>query len=324
MSLDETPTSPPGLAFGATFSAAFKAVFGQFGMMLKAAILPFVLSLALGLAAILLTLGAGAMTAQVAAVVVEDGGSASGFGQAAYGVLSFVLQFLGLVPFVLLGIAYCRLALIGRQAGALPRPLLGRRSLVYFGYALLFLLILMLPVIALAIAMMGNNLLALGADPQNLDFSGLASYAGVLVPLFFVFYLFYLYLVTRLSLVFPAVAVDQRLGLAGAWRLTRGASGFKLYALLVVITILCLLVAMLGNALFGAVLAQLWIGPDGLPDMAGGDAWISIAIFSVPVMIFGLIFEYIGFALIIAAIAKAYGTLSGWGGPRAEILERFE
>lgn len=288
------PSAP--LTFGATFSAAFSLVFTQFWMVTKSAILPFLMSLALSaLAFYVLT-------------VLPD--------------LSIVVQILGYLPLAIFGIACSRLMLIGRQAGAIPRPLLGRRTLIYFGYALLFTVIVALPGFAITIVILGGGALSMITGFENQQISML-SQLGILVPMIFFFYLFYMYFVTRFSLVFPAVAIDQKLGLGGSWRMTRG-SGLKLYLVLIVITVLSLVAVMVLTLIINSVAAVFSAGLFAFPSNPAEVTWVTIALTSAPTAALGLLSEYLGLALIIAAITAAYAQLSGWGGPSEEVLQRFE
>lgn len=296
MSTSEMPATPMKLSFGATFGGAFSTVFGQFWMFIKAALLPLLLSVVLG-------------TAGVALLVTAP-------------VLALPVQILGLLPFAILGVACCRLTLIGRPAGALPRPVFGRRTWVYFGYTLLFTLFLWLPAVVVGFAMLGNALVALGSDPENLNPETINT-LGYGVLLLFPAYLVYLYFLLRLSLVFPAVAVDQKLGLGGSWRLTRGAAGFKLYAVYAVLTIVLFIAIMIAMFVVNAISGLLWFGP-GLSQDPGEIDVIAVVASQAPTLILTLVFEYLSFAIMIAALAGAFAQLSGWGGPREEILERFE
>lgn len=288
------PLAP--LTFGATFSAAFSLVFTQFWMVAKAAILPILLSLALSALAIFVL------------TVLPD--------------LSIVIQILGYLPLAIFGIACSRLMLIGRTAGAVPRPLLGRRTLVYCGYALLFTVIVALPGFALAIVVLGSAVLSMSAGFEN-EHGAMLSRLGFLLPLIFLFYPFYMYFVTRFSLVFPAIAIDQKLGLGGSWRMTRG-SGLKLYLVLVVISIMIIFAFVVIGMIVNSMVFMLLGGLGAFTEGAGEVNWVIIALTAAPSTILGLLTQCLGLTLIIAAITAAYAQLSGWGGPREEVLQRFE
>lgn len=293
--------APAPLAFGATFSATFGSVFGSFWSFAKAALLPIALSVALTLVSL--------------AVVASDPVGATQ-------LLNLPLQILGLLPLAILGIACHRLVLLGRQAGAIPRPLFGRRTLVYLGYIVLVGIIAALPVIAFGIVMLGDTIGALQDGSQDLQMQDPAT-IGRAVLLLFLFYLVYLYFLTRLSLVFPAVAVDRKLGLGGSWRLTRGGSGFKLYALFIVIALLSLVGTLIGMFVINSLASLLWLTPD-MAMRSGELDWTLIVVSQIPTVVGALLFEFLGFVLILAAVTAAYAQLSGWGAPRQEILERFE
>lgn len=297
MSTAETTVSPGFLSFGTTFGAGFSAVFGRFWLYFKAALLPVALAILLGVL--------GFATLFIAPV------------------LSLPLNLLGMVPFALLGVACCRLALIGRDAGALPRPLFGRRTWVYFGYSLLFILLVSIPMLVAMFGFIGSALITLGIDPEAVDPEAYTNIGFAMLTVF-PFYLIYMYFITRLSLVFPAVAVDQKLGLGGSWRLTRGGAGFKLYAVFVVMTIVFTIAISVIIALVSSAASLFWLTPGGLPRGPVQVDTLSLMILQAPVLIVTLVLEYLAFAIVIASLASAYAQLSGWGAPRQEILERFE
>ena len=140
----------------------------------------------------------------------------------------------------------------------------------------------------------------------------------------FLAYLVIMYLLTRLSLVFPAVSVDEKLGLGGSWRLTRGANGFKLYAVFIVLTIVCLIAVMVAMFIVSAVFSFFLFLPGALPSGAGELDILAVVLSSIPTLIVALALEYLVLAIFLAALAKAYAQVSGWGGPQGDILERFE
>ena len=73
-----------------------------------------------------------------------------------------------------------------------------------------------------------------------------------------------------------------------------------------------------------AVVGLIWFVPGGLAQDPADISLLSILATQAPVLVLSLLLEYLGFVIMIAALASAYAQLSGWGGPRAEILERFE
>ena len=305
MTIGDTPVAPAKLDFGAAFSATFGIAFGRLWSFVKAALLPVALSILILLAFAGFALVAGGEPPSVLNLV-----------------LYLALEIVGQLPLVIFGIACSRLVLLGRQAGAIPRPLFGRRTLVYLGYTLLMVIVMSLPMIAFGIAMFGTAIFTMGTEPDPAQMERMAGFA-LAVPLLFLFYLVYLYFVTRLSLVFPAVAVDRKLGLAGSWRLTRGACGFKLYALLIVIVLLWMVCTLVVMLIVNSLVALLWFTPD-VPAQPGDIDWVMVAVSAAPSAIIGLLAQFLGFVLVAAAVSVTYAQLSGWGAPSEEILERFE
>jgi hypothetical protein len=59
------------------------------------------------------------------------------------------LHLLGFLPFTIFGVGCCRQILLGEKVGLIPRPLLGRRQLIWFTYSLISIIILALPFTAL-------------------------------------------------------------------------------------------------------------------------------------------------------------------------------
>lgn len=297
MTVQETTASLPRLGIAATVSGAYRAVFGQLWPLCKAASLPFVLSLVIG---------------GIGAVVAEN-----------HFALDIGIQLLGLLPLAIFGIAWSRIVLIGPQSGAIPRPLFGRRTWAYFSYLLVQVMLIILPMFALGFVDAGTTFLESRIDPA-FDLENSAAKVALMVPVIFAVYLTLLYLLTRLALVFPAVALDQKLGFSGSWRLTRG-SGLKLYMALILIVIPVTVTTMIGGGLLSSILFFSLGQPSvSLIGAEGGFDWITLVLIAAPAMIFSVLVQYVTAGLIIAAFAKAYAQLSGWGGPREEVLQRFE
>ncbi len=295
--LETQPLMKLGIA--ATVSGAYRAVFGRFWPLCKAAALPFVLSIVIG----------------AAGVVVAD----------THFTLDLAVQLLSLLPLVIFGIAWGRIVLLGPRSGAIPRPLLGMRTWIYFGYLLVYLLLFIIPFLLLFAGSIGLTYLA-GTTAAGPDPMALLAQALWVVPTGFLLYLLLLYVSLRLALVFPAVSVDQRLSLAGSWRLTRG-NGLRFFAAM----ILTMLPVVFAVMLFGSFFSNLLVSSIDLGQPGGGligpDGSLSLtamALFFGPTMVFSIIVQYIAFGLVAAAVAKVYAQFSGWSETGEDMLKRFE
>jgi hypothetical protein len=297
----EALAAPATLAFGVTFRAAFKAVFGHPGMFLKAAAVPFLLSLVLEAAYAFSPAIAGPISDLLAFDVQE------------WGVLDLSFGALALLPFAIFGIALTRLLLIGPRAGAIPSPLLGGRTWRYFGYSLLLTFTFVFTAVAggFGLSLLAGLTPAAGAGP-----TGGWIFGAAVVGLLLLFYL-----LIRLSLVYPAVSMDDRLGLRGSWRVTRGNS-IKLLGVLILLFLALVLIMLMGSAITGG---KVEIGTTSVLVPGGPEAdWTGILLANAPQQLWNLLANFLAGGLMIGALASAYAQLTGWSGPREDILERFE
>lgn len=280
MTLQQTPAAPRRVSFGAMAGAAHEAVFGHFRRFAKLAAVPFVLALALNVL-------------ELPARLNVPGAD-------------LLFMVLDLIPYALLGIALTRAILLEEEAGLLPPESLGRRIWIYVGYTLLMVVALTAPIAIAVIAGAGATSIRLGA--------------GWIFVCALGAFLALLYVLTRLSLVFPALSVDQKLGLAGSWRLTRGR-GRTLFGIFLAIMLVTMLIGALGSSILGG---QFSISIGGEIEVAPGATVMETLLRHAPTLFWNSLVSLLGFGLITAAYAEAYAQLSGWGGPRQEILERFE
>jgi hypothetical protein len=218
-----------------------------------------------------------------------------------------------LLPFAILGIAQSRAVLLGEAPGFLPPQPLGRCTWIYVGYSVLMVFITAVPLVILTIGAISITYVMLDGGGGF----GSGSWMAVLGLLGFIGLLWVL---ARLSLVYPALAVDQKLGFAGAWRLTRGR-GLKLLGILVVIFFATTLTGALGAALTGA---DFSIGVGGIAVLTPGIGLVEALLAEAPVMLWSAVISVIGYGLTMGACASAFAQLSGWGAPRQDILQRFE
>lgn len=281
MAMQQTSVTATQLSFGALVGAAHAAVFGNFRRFARLAAVPFLLAVLL-------------MAASIPAALMLP-------------AADLLFMVLDVVPYALLGIALNRALLTGEAAGFLPPEPLGRRTWTYVGYTLLLSLALIVP---LAIAVFAG----MGAA------TSLGISAGRIVLPALVLSVALLYALTRLSLTFPALSVDQRLGLAGSWRLTRG-NGMKLFGAFVAILVATLLAGALGSGILGG---QFSINIGGGIEMPPGATLADILLDQGPAEIWSILVSLVTLGLLTGAYAEAFAQLSGWGAPRQDILERFE
>jgi hypothetical protein len=214
--------------------------------------------------------------------------------------LAMLVAILGFVPYTIFGVSWHRLTLLGPSAGAPSvAPAWQRRHWRFLGYALAVTLIgygLML------VVMLSGMLLAsaIGFLAAVIMFGGLAVF---------------LYVVMRLSFVFPAVAVDEAYRLAHAWTHTRG-QGFRLIGLMILTTVPMIVAYwVLGGILGLAFLGDLTI-PMGM-EGAAPEAMMQgfVAENAARFIVFQLFMAAVGYlltALLVSAISIAFRSCTGW------------
>ena len=292
MTLDEPARQSTGIRFSEAAIAARDGVFGQFRHFAKLVILPFFLTIALAVL-------------EIAAMLTIVGSN----------ILFLVLEF---VPFAVLGVALNRAILMGPEPGLLPRAVLGMRTLKCLGYMLLISLIIITPFVILILTAVGASFVT-GSEQDVVSISANAwTIAGGVLGVVLM-----IYLSARLGLVFPAVAVDHKLGLRGALRISRGTRGVKLSFIFLGVIIFLVLLGVLVSLFTGQ---QIYVGT-GLPDdlvLAADFSVSDVILAALPTIFVSAVLSYIGFGLMIGAYAYAFTRLGGWGSAREEILERFE
>ena len=293
MTLEDSPDAHRNLGFRPTIRAAFAAVFGQFRRFVTLAALPCAASLLLAVTEIPAVLSL--PSSELAFLVVR------------------------ILPFAVLGVALNRAILLDQTPGLLPRPLVGRRTWKYFGYSLLLLLILLVPFLIILVVVLGASVLAgMGAQPaQSVDLGLWGVFGGLLTALAL------LYAAARLSLVFPAIAVDEKLGFAGSWKLSRGGRGLKLSAVLISVSVVLFVL----GSVFSMIIGQpIRIGTGVNEDVILYEGMTAGAVImaSLPNLVLSTLLSHIGAGLLTGAYASAFAQLADWGHPHEEILERFE
>ena len=208
---------------------------------------------------------------------------------------SYVAWYLFLaIPTTMLGVPLLRLLLLGQHTTSFT--LVSPRRLRFLKYNFLLSLIT-LPLVFLQHWLLTGEagLAADGSPAEAPPGSGIPDdlvYWAAYLPLF--------YVQLRLSFVLPAVAVDERYGLADSWRHTQGQSG-RLFAIAVI--------AVLGP----------WLVWYYSPSWSDDPGWQLIAFAFYHVTIF------LHQGALFALLAIAFRTCTGWvPAPDRNIIERFE
>lgn len=279
-------TPPPAsairkLRIGATFAEAYSLVFSRLDLVLKAAAVPY-----------LITMG-------LAVLSLKTQSDPNPW-------LGVLVAILGFLPYTLFGVAWHRLTLLGPNGGT-PHaaPSWNRRHWRFLGYAV-------------AVTAIGYGLI-LGVTLLSVLFALPMSGSGVFASESPALYLFisvaaviggggFLYLMARYSFVFPAVAVDEAYGLGDTWNHTRG-QGFRLLGLLILTTLPALAVSWILGMILGLFMAG------GVNMMTGATAegfveenFIQLVIFNAITNVPGYLF----FAAMISAISIAFRRCTGW------------
>ncbi len=241
-----------------TVAEANAMVFGSLPSLAKAAALPFVMSLGISFMA-----------------------QGTPFSPA----WSLMLGLLGLIPDTYFGVAWHRYVLLGaKRAAPTTLPPIAPRHWRFLGYAVVMLMITGLPGLGLRSAV--QPLYEVQGQPAP---ELVTEVFGNMLP-FLALLIFAFVLMLRLYFVFPAVAVDERYGLADSWRHTRGQALRLLLGQLILVIPVAIVIYMAAGALTG--------GTPGEP---------SLAALIVTMMLF-----YVGMGLVFAFISIAFRECTGW------------
>jgi len=276
---------------------AFAGLFRHPRHILKAGALPFAIALALGVADHFLPLA----VLQLPTLY--------------FGASALVLGLLWLFPMAVLTVSLTRQALLGPQAAR--SEILTRRVWICFAALAAFTCITLL-----AVVVFFGTMGAFGIWFRDLTTANrvlfLAAYLVLLILLLAGF--------ARLSLIFPAAALGERVGPVTSWQLTRG-NGVRLSAAL---TCVCLVIAMVAGAgVLGLRAASgvaegffIWLNINVLP--VEYHYLPGYFVRSLPSLVWRALMVCFGSALMAGTFANAYAQLTGWGAPPQDVLERFE
>jgi len=281
-----SPSSPPTAAVArlpvlVTVRQAYAVILGEPGLLLRAIAAPFLLSILI--AGLTITMPT-------------------------FPVVSFILAIAGLVPYTIFGVSWCRLTLLGPEAGR-PQlfPSWTSRHWRYFGYqvavAIIAFSLLVPPII------MGALQVTLVASASNVG----AAMAFLLAEISVIIGM--VYLAARVSFVFPAAAVGEIYGWRHAWAHTRG-QGMRLLGVIALsmvpaITVLWVIAQMLGIFILPEIdpaVVQNGASPEQvieqyLADNAGLLATAQIVMTGMSYLVLGV---------TMSAISIAFRVSTGW------------
>jgi len=278
------PTAIQRVPVFQTMREAYRAVFTSLPLLMRAAFLPYVLSIAIAFLSLLAVQNA---------------------------FLAFVMTVFGFVPYTLFGVAWHRVTLLRGMEVPPIFPSWAARHWRFMGYAMALTgvayLLWLLVFITISGIWGGRQIDA--AQGALLPLLGLIAF-GIMV-----------FLAMRLSFVFPAAAVDENYALRDSWSHTRGQA-LRLAATLTVTAAPIMILLVVANGLVSsAVLSGASTLPEGstheealshLMEENMGTLIVAQIVFSV--------FSYILMALRVSAISIAFRTCTGWvplgaGGP---------
>lgn len=229
--------------------------------------------------------------------------------------LSLVVGLAAYIPFIIFGIAWYRLLLLGpeKAAPALLPPWRVRHWKV-LGYTIALMLmfiaamaILVAVCLVLIAAVVGLDSGAVGAGNTMSGPMALGMVLTILGGMLII-----LWVALRFSFIFPALSVDEDYGLAHAWRHSKG-QGFRLLGASILTTLPVVAIGILLNKLLqistGASDLMVPGEPQDLEEFLQSD---SLQQYFLSMTIAGNLLNYFWLALMVGLIAYAFRTCSGW------------
>ena len=230
-------------------------------------------------------------------------------GSGALGLLLLPLYLLLFFSFVIFCVAWYRLNLLGPERGRPPLfPMPKRRHWRFLGYSLLIVVIYLAIVVLFGFLPMAALFPLLGQDEAAMNSATAAG--GVLLVLVWMLVLFCLivFMMLRLSFVFPAASVDEDYALHNSWAHTKGQV-LRFFAALFLVSFPPVLAIMIFAL---ATTPEFMMSPDG---PAATEPALVIAqmedyfLYSVSV---GYVLGLCYWAIVIGAVVAAFKGITGW------------
>ena len=230
-------------------------------------------------------------------------------GSGALGLLLLPLYVLLFFAFVIFCVAWYRLNLLGADRGRPPLfPVPKRRHWLFLGYSLLILVVYLAIVLFFGVLPLAALAPLIGQDAATLN-PAAALGIGLLVPLWgLALFCLVVFVVLRLSFVFPAASVDEDYALHNAWAHTKGQV-LRFFAALFLVSV----PPVLGIMIFSLATPPELTGPQG--DPAATDPAQIIAQMEDGLLYFVFVGYLLGlcyWAIVIGAVVAAFKGLTGW------------
>lgn len=187
------------------FSHSLRQVFGNFAVAVKISALLYLVQFGV-------TLWLGSMMPNFQMGAMDP----NAMGDVPWGLV-IVSYLVLLITGLWIAVAWHRYILLSEEPNSFVPTFRGDRMLAYFGYSILIALI-MIP-----IAFILTFVVGLLAAPFLMSSSGPGYFSVIVVGL--LVYVPMIVIVYRLSVVLPAAALEESLGIGGAWERTKGTTG---------------------------------------------------------------------------------------------------
>ena len=228
-------------------------------------------------------------------------------GGASQAILLVPIYFVLIFTFVIFFVAWYRLELLGADREQPPIfPLPRRRHWRFVGYTLLIFLIYL--AIGLVFGVLPMAALAPELGPDGAAMAQTTGLALLLPVWWLVLFCVIIFIVLRLSFVFPAVSVDEAYSLSDSWRHTKGQT-LRLFAALFLVSIPPVTAIMIFSL---ATSPDFMMSPEGPAGMAPEQIVAEMEDHFLRSLIGGYVLGLLYWAILIGAMVAAFKVLTGW------------
>lgn len=230
-------------------------------------------------------------------------------GSGALGLLLLPLYLLLFFSFIIFCVAWYRLNLLGPERGRPPLfPMPQRRHWRFLGYSLLIIVIYLAIVLVLGVLPLAVLLPLLGRDAAAAGSAADVGGALLVIVWFLALFCLIVFMMLRLSFIFPAASVDEDYALHNSWTHTKGQV-LRFFAALFLVSIPPVVAIMIFSL---ATTPEFMMSPD---DPAATDPAQVIAqmedyfLYSVSI---GYALGLCYWAIAIGAVVAAFKGVTGW------------